>query len=368
MRSRTPSPATALPAFCLFLSLGVLALSDGWSQTAPQSFVVTAKVRDFKEANPTDSMGTHPHFNTRNGCSAQELGVHTVQENLQTDGASDPAFPGDGRNPMLLDPLPASIAACYDPPDRFSDWFNDKSPEVNRAFLADLRFDRDSSTGLYLYKAGEFFPIDDGKPFRKINPDDPDTFGHLQKDSLDGKDLTRHDYGFTLELHTEAVYHEGGGQVLRFQGDDDIWVFLNGKRVIDLGGVHQTQKDSVDMDALKAALGLEDGKTYPLDFFFAERHVASSSVLISTNMAMATPIRRTAAYRRPLPEGPIGIYDRLGRLVRTLSPDAALTSGGSAVPAWDRRDASGNPAAPGVYLWRASGNGSGAPGGAIAVR
>jgi fibro-slime domain-containing protein len=366
MISRMPSPVTALPALCLFLALEALGPSAAWSQTAPQSLVLTAKVRDFKESNPTDSVGTHPHFNNRNGCSAQELGVNTVQENLQTDGTADPAFPGDNRNPKLLDPLPAAIAACYDPPDRFADWFTDKSPDVNRPFLVDLQFDRDASTGMYVYQSNAFFPIDDGKPFRKIHADDPGTFGHLQKDSLDGKDLSQHNYGFTLELHTEVAYHEGGNQLLRFQGDDDIWVYLNGKRVIDLGGVHQTQKDSVDLDAAKAALGLEDGKTYPLDFFFAERHVASSTVLITTNMAMATPIRRPAAYQSALPAGPVAIYDRMGRLVATLPRDAAWASAGAPVPAWDRRDAAGNAAAPGVYLWRASG--AKGLGGALVVR
>jgi fibro-slime domain-containing protein len=350
MRSRMPSPVTALLVLCLFLSLGALA---AWSQGAPESFTLTAKVRDFKEMNPTDSAGTHPHFNNRNGCSAQELGVNTVQEALATDGADDPAFPGDNRTPKLLDPLPASIAACYDPADRFSDWFNDKAADVNRAFLVDLKFDRDASTGMYVYQSNAFFPIDDGKPFRKIRSGDPGTFGHLQKDSLDGKDLTQHNYGFTLEMHTEVAYHEGEGQMLRFQGDDDIWVFLNGKRVIDLGGVHQTQKDSVDLDALKGTLGLEDGKTYPMDFFFAERHVASSTVLITTNLAVASPVRPTA-YRRAAPSGPVSIYDRMGRLVRALPRESAWAAG-AAIPAWDRRDAAGQAAAPGVYLWRADG-------------
>jgi fibro-slime domain-containing protein len=366
MITRMPSPATALPAICLFLSFEALAPSAAWSQTPPESFMVTAKVRDFKESNPTDSAGTHPHFNNRNGCSAQELGVNTVQENLQTDGAADPDFPGDGRNPKLLDPLPASIAACYDPADRFPDWFNDKSADVNRAFLVDLKFDREASTGMYVYQSAAFFPIDDGKDFRKIHPGDPGTFGHLQKDTLDGKDLTQHNYGFTMELHTEAVYHEGGNQLLRFQGDDDIWVFLNGKRIVDLGGVHQTQKDSVNLDSLKVSLGLEDGKAYPLDFFFAERHVASSSVLITTSMPLATPIHRPSAFRRALPEGPVAIYDRMGRLVATLPREAAWASAGSAVPAWDRRDGAGNAAAPGVYLWRTAG--AKGPGGALVVR
>jgi len=346
-----PSPVPALLFLCLFLSLGALA---AWSQSAPESYTLTAKVRDFKELNPTDSVGVDSQFNNHNGCSAQELGINTIQENLDTTGAADASFPGDNRTPMLVDPLPASIAACYDPLARFPEWFNDKAPDINRAFLVDLQFQRDDATGLYTYKSDAFFPIDNGKPFRKIHPSDPDPFGHLQKDSLDGKDLTQHNYGFTLELHTQVAYH--AGEVLRFQGDDDIWVFINGKRVIDLGGVHQTQKDSVVMDAVKDRLGLEDGKTYPLDFYFAERHVASSTVLITTNLATASPIARPVAFRRMAPEGPVSIYDRMGRLVRAL-PTSSAWSAGTAAPAWDRRDTAGRTAAPGVYLWRAGDTG-----------
>jgi fibro-slime domain-containing protein len=338
----------------LSLSLGALA---AWSQGTPDSFTLSAKVRDFKEKNPTDTVNTHPHFNTILGCSAQEMGVNTVQEDIDVGGASDAAFPGDNRNPKLLDPLPDKIAACYDPVNRFPDWFNDKGPDINRAFLVDLKFNRDAGTGLYRYQSNNFFPIDNGAAFSKLRPTDPDPFGHLQTGTLDGKDLTLHNYGFTLELHTEVVYQEGTSQVLKFQGDDDIWVFLNGKRVIDLGGVHQTQVDSIKMDELKSALGLEDNKTYPLDFFFAERHVASSSVLITTNMALATPIRRPAAFRHSAaPEGPVAIYDRMGRLVRALPRESAWNQG-AASPAWDRRDASGNAAAPGIYLWRVASNG-----------
>jgi len=352
-----PSPVSALLVLCLFLSLGALA---AWSQ-APASFTLTAKVRDFKELNPTDSVGVDSQFNNHNGCSAQELGVNTIQENLDTSGASDPAFAGDNRNPKLMDPLPASIAPCYDPVARFPEWFTDKGPDINRPFLVDLEFQRDEATGLYVYKSDAFFPIDNGKPFRKIHTTDPDPFGHLQKDSLDGKDLTQHNYGFTLELHSQVAYHAGQNQILRFQGDDDIWVFINGKRVIDLGGIHQTQKDSVDMDAVKTQLGLEDGKTYALDFFFAERHVASSSVLITTNLPQATPVRRPVAFRNAASEGPVAIYDRMGRLVRALPPASAWAAG-AAGPAWDRRDEAGRAAAPGVYLWRAAAAGPGLTG------
>lgn len=344
MRSRMPSPVSALHVYCLSIAFAA-------APAMAQSFTLSAKVRDFKEKNVE---GGHPHFNGPLGCSAQEMGVNTVQDALDVSGASDGSFPGDNRGPKLLDPLPASIAACFDPPARFADWFNDASPDVNRAFLVDLPFTFDAGTGLYKYQSNFFFPIDNGSPFSKFSPGAPDPFGHLQTGTVDGKDVSLHNYGFTLELHTEFKYDEGAGQVLRFQGDDDIWVYLNGKRVVDLGGVHQTQMDTVKLDEIKADLGLEDGKTYPMDFFFAERHVASSSVLITTNIALATPIRHARdAYRAaPARPAPVDIYDRSGRLVRTLPKDLAWGQGLASGPAWDGRDASGMAAAPGLYLWR----------------
>ncbi len=357
MRSRLPWPATAMPIFCLSLTC---AAAGAYAQAS--EFTLTAKVRDFKEKNPTSPEGTHPHFNVPIGCSAQELGVNTVQADLDVSGPADGgAFPGDNRGPKLLDPLPGSIAACYAPPARFSDWFSDQDAAINRAFLVGLTFKKDANSDLYVFRDNAFFPIDAGKPVTKIHPTDPDPFGNLQTGELDGKDLSMHNYGFTMELHTEFSYQQGKAQLLRYQGDDDIWVFLNGKRVVDMGGVHQTQYDSVDLDARKAELGIEDGNTYPLDFFFAERHVASSTLMITTNMALASPIRRTAPEFRAASAlaasaaEPVSIFDRSGRLVRELPAATAWGRGGIGggdTPAWDKSDGSGRLAGAGVYFWR----------------
>ena len=71
-----------------------------------------------------------------------------------------------------------------------------------------------------------------------------------------------------------------GGETFRFRGDDDVWVFIDGKRVIDLGGTHSAEDAQVALDTLSLARG----RSYPLDFFFAERHTVDSNLLIETTI------------------------------------------------------------------------------------
>ena len=60
-------------------------------------------------------------------------------------------------------------------------------------------------------------------------------------------------------------------------------VFVDGELVIDLGGVHGATTQYVDLDRL----GLVDGETYELAFFFAERHRTESNFRISTSLQLA---------------------------------------------------------------------------------
>jgi len=49
-------------------------------------------------------------------------------------------------------------------------------------------------------------------------------------------DTTGSNYHFTTELRYFFQYR--GGETLTFRGDDDVWVFMNGRHAVDIGGVH----------------------------------------------------------------------------------------------------------------------------------
>lgn len=99
---------------------------------------------------------------------------------------------------------------------------------------------------------------------------------------VDGVRMSNHNYYFTMHINATFVYVPG--QYFEFRGDDDVWVFINNKLVVDLGGVHGPEPGSVDLDTL----GLTPGTTYPFHIFFAERNCCGSNFKMRTSMDLKT--------------------------------------------------------------------------------
>ena len=153
-----------------------------------------------------------------------------------------------------------------------------------------------------------------------------------------GDTYVKRNYNYVMQANAEFIYHYQDDLFFQFEGDDDVYLFVNGELVLDIGAAHSITKVKMAMNdyvltaqeklapfkqyhgyragmsdekfeevlnkavaagTIQASqkdeyrrwhhLNLVDGKSYPIDFYYMERHGWGANMRVATNIVMTDP-------------------------------------------------------------------------------
>jgi len=243
-----------LMVFLLFLNLYCFFEIESHAAN-PESYKLQCTIRDFDPVNSKHPERNHPDFENEKFFDTSATGA--VKSVLGADNT--PVYAESGYSAKIITSA-----------ESFYDWYHDTDKNINIPY--EMVFTKSGS--MYTFDSastGGFFPINNKG------------FGNY----YDNKN-----YHFTLELHAKFIFQRG--QVIEVAGDDDVWVFLNKRLVVDLGGIHETQHKTINVDNYINSMNLKPGDICTLDLFFAERHITESNLKISTNIELFNNLKPIA--------------------------------------------------------------------------
>lgn len=247
---------------------------SGYDPNDPTTLEVVGVVRDFRAFNVD---GGHVDFGvTPTGGSGMVMGL----VDLMLDADGKPVLSGEGKKvtqqwrnaagepicPEFYDPAKGDLAgvwggasdAAIDSASSFRQWFRNV-PTVNAAARYSLVMTQESADGNYVFEG-------------KLDTQFARLYGGMNKN---------HEY--TFELDTQVMYRKGMNDRLIFTADDDFWVFLGDRLVVDMGGIHERETQVVELDRCD---WLTDGQFHSLRIFYANRMKNASYLRIETSLRL----------------------------------------------------------------------------------
>jgi fibro-slime domain-containing protein len=274
----------------------------------PPKLEIPMIARDFESYSSGPPISGHPDF-----------GTYCCDDSLQK---------GKGIVGATLDPKEHKpVWAAPDPPADpkqvgftgkkwFDMWYRDDSV-YNKTFYQSLTllqnatskttYAMNSDADPPWYDLCGFFPLDDlTKPLIDQNTKLPVTYHYNQGQPDDricyayqglgfGNSWANHNFSFTTELRYWFQYQ--GTEKLKFTGDDDVWVFINGTMAVEMPGIHNRAVGTVILDPSKGTaqvgygeapstyttvdLKMTIGSVYEVAVFQAERWCCGSNYMLT---------------------------------------------------------------------------------------